>query len=92
MGLGTISIRADASPEIGTGHVMRCLALAQEWHDQGGRAIFAMAKSTAAVRARVASEGFEIVDVPGLAGSREDCEGSRRVAEENHVSWIVLDG
>ena len=34
---GTLIIRADATPAIGHGHLMRCLALAQAWQDAGGR-------------------------------------------------------
>ena len=33
-------IRADASINIGTGHLMRCLALAQAWKDAGGEVAF----------------------------------------------------
>ncbi len=34
-------IRADADSVIGTGHIMRCLALTQVWQDKGGKVTFA---------------------------------------------------
>ena len=41
--------RADASERIGTGHVMRGIALAQAWQEAGGEALFVLAASTPAV-------------------------------------------
>lgn len=37
-GLPHLLLRADADPAQGVGHVMRCLALAESWHRQGGQA------------------------------------------------------
>jgi UDP-2,4-diacetamido-2,4,6-trideoxy-beta-L-altropyranose hydrolase len=85
-------IRADADIAMGTGHVMRCLALAQAWQDAGGRVIFAMAEATDAVRARISAEGIESVAIEANAASADDARHTRDLAQCNGADWVVLDG
>jgi UDP-2,4-diacetamido-2,4,6-trideoxy-beta-L-altropyranose hydrolase len=84
--------RADASVAIGTGHVMRCLALAQAWQDAGGRAVFAMAESTPAIQARLAEESCEVLSIPSAVGTQDDANRTIALARERKSDWIVVDG
>jgi UDP-2,4-diacetamido-2,4,6-trideoxy-beta-L-altropyranose hydrolase len=84
-------IRADAGQRIGTGHVMRGLALAQAWQSSGGRAVF-LAEGAQELSARLRSEGFEHVSLTEPSGTREDAEATIRVAKQFGVEWVVLDG
>ena len=65
----TLFIRADADSQMGTGHVMRCLAIAQAWLDQGGSVVFLMRQPGQGIRARVELEHARILEISADAGT-----------------------
>ena len=88
----SLLIRADGSTRTGTGHVMRCLALAQGWQPIGGKVLFVQAESTPALDQRLRQEGMEIARLEAVPGSIDDVKGTIAQARACAASWIVADG
>lgn len=99
----TMLIRADANPQIGSGHVMRCIALGQAWYDQGGRVVFLSNMEQNGLYKRITNENFEFVFIPKPHPDESDLECTikflsdesdmRRNDKSRGVSaFIVMDG
>ncbi len=92
MSTRALLVRADANAEIGVGHVMRCVALAQAWRDSGGRVMFILAPGGAEIDERLLSESFEVSTLSAAAGGAEDAAQTSELCARNGTDWLVLDG
>lgn len=101
-----IAIRTDASAVIGSGHVMRCLALATGLREHGAQVRFLSRAMPAHLAELVRNEGHELVplDTPGNSGTataeagwpaaaqRADAgAATHALADQPAWDWIVVD-
>lgn len=84
-------IRADANSKLGSGHVMRCAAIAREVESRNVRVLFAVSESTSAEL--VAAQGLDSVLVGGdsFNYSREDAKSLVDVARRFSADTILVD-
>jgi UDP-2,4-diacetamido-2,4,6-trideoxy-beta-L-altropyranose hydrolase len=101
-----VLVRADASASIGSGHVMRCLALALGWRARGAQVRFACREHPGHLCELLESHDFEVLRLPTGqggdgdlahshwlgAGWREDAEQVRAALTGGPApDWLVVD-
>lgn len=88
----TLIFRCDATVKIGTGHLMRCFALALAWKTKGGEAVFVTNCRSSGLLKRLENEGFSIVKIDESYPHPADWKVLSEVLINFPNSWCVVDG
>ena len=87
-----ILVRADASVDIGAGHALRCIALAEEWLKRGAGADWATVELPEWLSSRLEKAGIREHRLAVVPGSEEEGAATAELARELDVEWVVVDG
>lgn len=84
-----IAIRVDASSKIGTGHVIRCLTLANELKRKGALAAFVCREHSGNLYDLIEYHGFEVLRL-GI-GNNEPGQCPDGQSQPAHLPWLETD-
>ncbi len=83
--------RVDDGPGIGAGHLMRCLALAEAVHEQGGVIALSTVRESK-LHADWVGLDAQIYVQQREVGSTDDLTLTSRIIREFNADWLVVDG
>ena len=82
-------IRADANPHIGTGHVMRCVTLANSLKEKGTQSLFICREHVGNIRDRIEREGLKALSLPSI--THNDHQKNPDPGLPPHAAWLGCD-
>lgn len=91
MGARPVLFRADGGPGIGSGHLMRCMALAQCLAERGTPVGLLTAAPDLAECDRWRSDGATVLRLDAPVGEGEDGAATARAANGLGAAWVVAD-
>jgi len=90
--LMNVVIRADAGPTVGTGHVMRMMALGEACCKLGAGVTMLCGEIPAGLVQRLIGCGIDVQRLQNASGDSGDANETLDFARQNGADWIVLDG
>lgn len=90
--MNKILFRTDGNSNMGTGHLMRCLALAQALKKQHVSSTFVVSNEAAAIcHSRQDWEG-EVIVLPANIGKHDEASWLAELCQQTQVDALILDG
>lgn len=88
----SVLFRTDASTEIGTGHIMRCIALGEALQDIGSTVVFLVSANTPSLKRRLGEEQMDMQQLSAKPYGRDDAQETAEHAKKIAAEWVVVDG
>ncbi len=88
-----IFIRTDASINVGTGHVMRCLTLADELRQKATDIRFICREGPGNLISYIGNRGYKIHQLPGEIDIETDRKLTKEILSkyETKLDWLIID-
>lgn len=89
-----IAIRTDASGDIGTGHLMRTLALADELRARGAHCVFICRECPDSLQALVRAQGHKLMLFPKqkfIRDELDDAAQTKALCVRDNIQWMIVD-
>lgn len=89
------AFRVDASNQIGYGHFMRCLTIANALKKQSIQSCFICRKEISHFQSKVIEMGHEILNLPSKVDQKfdwkKDANFTNSILEKFNVTWLIID-